>query len=129
MSQTVLLVDDAKYMRAALRYILAPTGVTVIEADDGVKAVAMATQGGIDLIVMDWDMPLMNGPDAARAIRAAGLDIPIIAFTGHDQPEEIAICLGAGMNGHISKGADMDVIVDQLVAALAMGNMMCPRSR
>ena len=93
----------------------------VDRVEDGVQCVArmeQKTAGTYDLILMDIQMPVMNGYDAARKIR--GLDdpqkanIPIIAMTANAFTEDRQVALDAGMNDHIAKPINMNVLVPTL---------------
>ena len=88
-------------------------------APDGAQAVAAWRAGGFALVFMDVRMPVMDGREASVAIRAeeasAGRGrIPIIALTGESSAADIAACLEAGMDAHLSKPIELD----QLVAAV-----------
>jgi CheY-like chemotaxis protein len=95
-------------------------GVDVVEAENGYKAVTITGQDGREIVIMDWEMPGMNGLEATGAIRATGRNMPIIALTTRDRPEDIQACLAAGMNGHISKGEDIDRLEEKLLDLLRM---------
>lgn len=84
--KVVLVVDDNREVRAILRKVLAGAGYEVIEADGGAQAVAESLSHQPDLILMDLEMPYMNGWQAAELIRAdpATEHIRIIAISGHD---------------------------------------------
>lgn len=102
----VLVVDDHPVNREVARLMLAPTGADVVEAVDGVEAVALAQTQAFDLILMDVRMPRMDGLEATRVIRALSAPfnaVPILAVTADAMPEDAARCLEAGMNGHLAK--------------------------
>lgn len=85
-----------------------PDGAQLVEAFAGVRA------GDYQAILMDMQMPVMNGLDAARAIRRSknplGQTIPIIAMTANAFAEDVQSCLDAGMNAHISKPIDISLL-------------------
>jgi signal transduction histidine kinase/ActR/RegA family two-component response regulator len=102
----VLVVDDHPVNREVARLMLAPTGADIVEATDGVEAVALATTQTFDLILMDVRMPRMDGLEATRAIRALPSPfnaVPILAVTADAMPEDAARCLDAGIDGHLAK--------------------------
>ncbi len=96
-------------------------GVETERAKNGqlaLERMTQARQGEFDLIFMDIQMPVMNGLEATRAIRA--LDdpwasrIPIIAMTAEAFSENVAECLAAGMNGHIAKPLDIKLVLKEI---------------
>lgn len=105
---TVLLADDEPVNREVSRMLLEEAGLVVDVADNGQKALELARQQRYDLILMDMQMPQLNGLDATRAIRAdsANRHTPILALTANAFEEDRQVCLAAGMNDHIGKPVD-----------------------
>lgn len=110
----ILLVEDNELNREIAMEILKEYGLEVEEAEDGTAAVQMmenSQPGYYDLILMDIQMPLMNGYEAAKAIRKMenkGLaDIPIIALTANVSDEDKQEAIASGMNGHAAKPIDV----------------------
>lgn len=99
----VLLVDDNDLNRLVASTILHHYGATVLESGNGRDAVALATSEHPDIILMDIQMPIMNGYEAAMAIRAMQPNVPIIALTANAVKGEMQKCTNAGMNGYIAK--------------------------
>ncbi|MBS6698534.1 MAG: transporter substrate-binding domain-containing protein [Faecalibacterium prausnitzii] len=117
----ILLTEDNDLNAEIATELLQEEGCTVDRAKDGVECVDMlekAANGTYQLILMDIQMPVMNGYDAARKIR--GLDdpqkanIPIIAMTANAFTEDRQAALDAGMNDHIAKSINMNVLVPTL---------------
>lgn len=103
LSLRVLVVDDAKSNAKILARLLETAGMKVTIAcngEEGVKKVKEVAPGeqGFDMVVMDYVMPVMNGPDATRVLRAAGYMLPIIGLTGNVQSEDIECFMAAGAN-------------------------------
>jgi len=97
----VLVVEDSPDVRHLTALLLRTLGCTVETAGDGVEAVSAMTRRPFDLVVMDVEMPRMDGLAATRAIRAgrsAAAEVPIVALTGLSTPAAREACLGAGMN-------------------------------
>ncbi|MES2975264.1 MAG: response regulator [Pseudomonadota bacterium] len=116
--RTVLLADDNPYNRKAVAAYLKHAGVKVVEADHG-RAVLeqLKTQGGWDAILMDINMPGMNGLETARAIRSGdgpSRNVPIIALTAHSDDATSAAARAAGMNDFITKPVDAPVLYEKL---------------
>jgi len=101
--QSVLLAEDNIINRLIARELLAHAGLVVEEAENGAIALELASSRRWDLILMDMQMPVMDGLDAARALRERGDAVPIIAMTANAFVEDRAACLAAGMNDHIAK--------------------------
>jgi signal transduction histidine kinase/CheY-like chemotaxis protein len=105
----VLVVDDNAANRELIIALLAPFNLNIETAQDGAQAVTAATLADFDLILMDVRMPVMDGLAATRLIRAgAGAGpgrsaTPILAMTANVMPDQIALCLEAGMNDHLGK--------------------------
>ena len=96
-------------------------GVETERAENGRLAVERLTgakHGEFDLVFMDIQMPIMNGIDATKAIRALAdpwaSHIPIIAMTADAFSENVSECLAAGMNGHIAKPIDMKLVLKEI---------------
>jgi two-component system sensor histidine kinase/response regulator len=117
----VLLVDDNDFNRQVGRELLGLTGATVDTADDGTQAVAAAINGGYDLVLMDLQMPVMDGYTAARILRELWPDLPILALTAHAMSEERARVLAAGMNDILTKPILPDALYAMLVRWLPDG--------
>lgn len=105
----VLLVEDNAVNAEIAGEILQTSGALVTLATDGLKAVAALGENpsGFDVVLMDLEMPGMNGKEATRALREERgfrpWRLPIIAMTAHNSPEEVSACLEAGMNDHSLK--------------------------
>jgi len=99
----VLLVEDNAVNRELVCTMLAPFDMTIDTARDGVEGLEAAERETYDLILMDVQMPVMDGLTATRRIRANNRDVPIVAMTANVLPEQIATCMEAGMNDHIGK--------------------------
>jgi CheY-like chemotaxis protein len=118
----ILMADDAAPNRELVTAILGGLGLALETVCDGAEAVDAARTGAYDLILMDVHMPVMDGLDATRAIRALGGAIgrtPIIALTANVQPEQVQRCLEAGMDGHVGKPIQLSALLGALGAALA----------
>jgi CheY-like chemotaxis protein len=108
----VLLAEDVDINREIVQALLEPTLLTIDCAENGAEAVRMFTDApeNYDIILMDVQMPEMDGYEATRRIRALNLSrartIPIIAMTANVFREDVEKCLAAGMNEHVGKPLD-----------------------
>jgi len=120
-NKRVLLVEDNEINREIAEEILGMTGLQIEAAENGQIALDMVSasaDGYYDLVFMDIQMPVMNGYEAARGIRALGREytdkLPIVAMTANAFAEDVVMAKDVGMNEHISKPLDMDKLEDVL---------------
>ncbi|WP_428151543.1 ATP-binding protein [Brevundimonas sp.] len=102
----VLLAEDNPANRTLVAALLGAMDVALDMVDNGEDAVRAVSTTAYDLILMDMQMPVMDGPAATRAIRALGDDTPVVALTANVLPEQIEQCRAAGMQGHVAKPID-----------------------
>jgi CheY-like chemotaxis protein len=117
---TVLLAEDNAITRAALEEYLGLQGLHVLVAADGLEALELATTRRPDLVLMDIQMPKMDGLEAIRRIRAlndaAAARVPIIALTAHAMSGDREQFLRAGANGYLSKPVRLAELRQQIAA-------------
>ena len=112
----ILLAEDNPVNQEVAVALIGSAGLTVDVAADGQQAIDMVKVGNYALVLMDVQMPVMDGLDATRAIRrlAQGAELPILAMTANAFDEERQRCLDAGMDDHVAK----PVVAEQLFATL-----------
>ncbi|MFZ5719839.1 MAG: ATP-binding response regulator [Pseudomonadota bacterium] len=120
----VLAAEDNGVNQLVLRTLLAQVGIEPTITDDGVAAVEAWRSGGFDVILMDVQMPVMDGLTAARAIRAAEVAegrsrTPIIALTANAMEHQVAEYLAAGLDGHVAKPIDAGRLYEAIAHAVA----------
>jgi CheY-like chemotaxis protein len=107
----VLVVEDVPSLQKLLVMMLRKAGHDVAAAGDGQEAVDLAQREPFDIILMDIQMPGMNGLDATRLIRAremqSGAHVPIIAITAHALNGDSRTCLAAGCDAYLRKPVDL----------------------
>lgn len=116
----VLLVDDNEVNRYLAQYLLERAGFTVDVAVNGLAALQAARARRPDVVLMDVRMPVMDGLEATRQMKAdPGLkDVPVAALSAHALPQEKALALQAGCAVNIEKPIDVDTFVAQVRALL-----------
>ena len=114
----VLLADDHPVFRKGLRALLTSLpGATVVgEAPDGEQAVRLAAQHQPDIVVMDINMPGVNGVEATRRIIAAHPDTAVLVLTMFDDDDSVFAAMRAGARGYLVKGSDTDDVVRAITA-------------
>ncbi len=110
--KTCLVVDDSRVIRKVARRILEDLSFTVDEAGDGREALARCRAAMPDAILLDWNMPVMNGLDFLKSLRAdPGGDRPVVVFcTTENDLTAIAEAIGNGANEYIMKPFDSEIV-------------------
>jgi PAS domain S-box-containing protein len=108
----ILLVEDGRDNQRLLRMQLSDAGATVVSAENGQIAVDLATAEPFDLILMDMQMPIMDGYAATAELRRKGLTIPIIALTAYAMAEDRHKCLACGCSAYLSKPIDEETLLN-----------------
>jgi len=127
MSLKVLLADDHKIMREGLRSLIEnQTGMTVVaESDNGRTAIRMTRKMKPDVIVMDINMPDMNGITATRQIVAEFPDVKIIAFSMHSDRQFVVEMLKAGVSGYLLKDSAFEELANAIRTVANNRNYLC----
>jgi len=115
----VLLVEDAVDNQVLISRYLTFVGAGVDVASNGREAVNMAESAPYDVVLMDIQMPEMDGYAATERLRSAGYDRPIIALTAHALNSEREKCLAAGFDDHLSKPIDRRQLVERIASIRA----------
>ena len=104
-SARILLVEDNPVNQLVAKGMLSKLGCDVVIARHGGEALEALERGCFDLVLMDCNMPVMDGYEASRQIRGSGRwpDLPIVALTANAMPEERERCRAAGMNDYLAK--------------------------
>jgi len=112
-----LIVDDSRATRTIIRKMLSDVGFEVFEAADGVEALRrLKEMDQPDVLLVDWNMPEMNGYDLVRAVRGdAQYDkVPLMMVTSETELGQMAKALAAGANEYVMKPFTKDVITEKL---------------
>ncbi len=114
--KSCLIVDDSKVVRTVARKILEDLNFEIYEAEDGQAAMNECNRRMPDAILLDWNMPVMNGIDFLRALRkSTGGDAPMVIFcTTENDMAHIQEAISAGANEYIMKPFDSEIIQSKL---------------
>lgn len=120
----VLVVDDNQFMRKLVRNLLVNVGVkNVHEAGDGIAGLEAIRTLSPDVVVLDWEMPFLNGAELVRIVRSPGVfpvpDIPIIMLSGHGERWRVVEAARLGVNEYLRKPISAKALLDRLVTILA----------
>lgn len=119
---SILVVDDSAVNRRVACGLLAPRGALCLEAAGGEEALALLAAHQADLILLDMQMPVMDGAATLRAIRASGQDwaqVPVVALTANAMEGERQRCLQMGMQGYASKPVRLAALLEEITRALS----------
>ena len=120
----VLVVDDNAFMRKMVRSLLNNIGVKkIFEASDGIGGLEVIRSMSPDVVILDWEMPLLNGPEFVRIVRSPGVfplpDIPIIMLTSYCERRRIVEAVRIGVNEFLCKPVSAKAIMDRFISILA----------
>lgn len=112
----VLIVDDHPMMRQGIKGVLETQDdfQVVAEAEDGVQALSLVEEHSPDLVLMDVEMPNLDGLEATRRIKAKYPDTKVVALTIHDEPEFVTGLLRAGASGYVLKSSRSSSLVEAI---------------
>ena len=125
----LLLVEDNELNQEVALGLLADSGAQIDVANDGQAALTLADQASYDLILMDMQMPVMDGITATRALRGrpAYRATPIIAMTANAMPSDRERCMDAGMDEHLAKPIEPEALFALLIRHLAPSHAVRPQ--
>ncbi len=117
----VLVVDDNQYMRKMIRNLLVNCGIKdIYEAADGIAALDSIRTMAPDVVILDWEMPMLSGPELVRIVRSPGVfpmpDIPIIILTGHCERWRVVEAVRLGVNEYLTKPVSAKALYDRLLS-------------
>ena len=129
----VLAAEDNAVNQLVLKTLLGQIGISPVMVADGVEALAAWEIGEFDLILMDVQMPQMDGPTATRAIRQREAETgrsrtPIVALTANAMPDQVEAYLASGMDDHVAKPIDARSLYEVVQAAAGMAAQVTPSS-
>jgi CheY-like chemotaxis protein len=126
-SPVVLLVDDFRDTREMLRHMLELNGCRVVEAANGQEAIELSQRGGLDIVLMDLNMPVLDGFTATLRIREyeGTRDVPVVALTAYDTAEFRAAAVAVGCCEFVVKPLEferLDALLKRLLPTRAVAH-------
>jgi DNA-binding response OmpR family regulator len=120
-SLSVLVVDDNQYTRKMIRALLVNCGVKdIYEAADGIEALDAIRTVAPDVVVLDWELPLLSGAELVRIVRSPGVfpmpNVPIIMLSGHGERWRVVEAMRLGVHEYLIKPVSAKALYDRLVA-------------
>ena len=120
----VLVVDDNQFMRKVVRNLLVNIGIKkIFEAGDGIAALEAIRTVQPDLVILDWEMPMLNGPELVKIVRSPGVfptpDLPIIMLTAHGERWRVVEAVRLGVNEFMVKPVSSKGLLDRIVSIMA----------
>jgi PAS domain S-box-containing protein len=125
-SGRVLVVDDGAENRELVRLVLESVGLTVLEAHDGAMALDVVAREMPDLVLMDVNMPVMDGYTATRTLRERGCTLPVLALTANAMKGFEREIESAGFTSYLTKPVDIDVLLAELAVRLGGQQVAMP---
>jgi CheY-like chemotaxis protein len=121
---TVLLVEDNPFMRKIVRGLLNQIGVKEIyEAEDGIAGLEIVRSYNPDVVILDWEMPMLNGPEFVRIVRSPGVfpipDLPIIMLSGYRERWRVLESKKLGVNEYLCKPVSQKALHQRLLSIVA----------
>jgi len=122
-SLRVLVIDDNQYMRKIVRNLLTNVGVRAFyEAADGIDGLDAVRTVAPDMVILDWEMPLLNGAEFVRIVRSPGVfpmpDVPIIMLTSHGERWRVVEAIRLGVNEFLCKPVSAQSLLDRMISIL-----------
>jgi two-component system, cell cycle response regulator DivK len=127
--QVILIIEDDSTNMLLFNDILTASGYSTLKANDGKEGIEIAERERPDLILMDRNMPIMNGLEALHVLKSrdSTKSIPVVALTAHGMPEDEKEMLKAGFNEYITKPIDLGSFLKTIEICLMESKAEAPR--
>ena len=124
----ILLVDDHRVLRTGMKLLISsqPDFQVVAEASDGKEALEKLENIAVDLVLLDLDMPVMNGREALAQIMETNPDVTVLMLTVSEDGEDLTECMRLGASGYLLKKIDADFLLQSIRRAVAGDNVISP---
>ncbi len=112
----ILVIDDSRSIHAFVTECFTGIEVKITHAYNGKEGVEkyLATPQEFDLILLDWEMPVMTGPQAFNELKAKGVSIPVMMMTSKNAVDDIATMLEAGVSEYVMKPYTQDILIEKI---------------
>lgn len=112
----ILIIDDTRSVHAFVKNLLSnASGIQVMSAMNGQEGWYELQKGKVfDLILLDWEMPIMDGPTTLIKIKSSGVSTPVIMMTTKNEPEDIERILGLGASEYLMKPFTVDILFEKI---------------
>lgn len=117
-AQRVMLVDDDQTIIETLEYNLKRHGFEVVSFNNGKSALSKLDEANPELVILDWMLPDMVGPDICKLIRSRSFDVPILMLTGRSSPNDVATGLTSGADDYLAKPFSVIELLARIQALL-----------
>ena len=119
----ILIIDDSKAIHAFLKSSLNRPEIQLTHTFNGKEGFdeIMSKPNHYDIVLLDWEMPVQDGPTTLQAIRAAKIQTSVLMMTTKNQPEDIFLMLSYGANEYMLKPYTQDILFEKIEAACGMG--------
>ena len=122
----ILLVDDSRTIRKIQIKVLAQLGLTeVVEANDGAEGLAKVQSDTPDLILLDWNMPNMDGLTFLKTLRGVGSKTPVIMVTTESERSRVVEAVQAGINNYMVKPFTPDALGQKIKETMSKAGLAC----
>jgi DNA-binding response OmpR family regulator len=123
MDLKILCVDDSKSVHAFLKQCVLEVSQSVESAYDGQQAIDLfkSSPQNYDVIFLDWEMPIKNGPETFEQLKKMGVTVPVIMLTSKNSAENIGQMLSAGVAEYIMKPFTKEILVEKIQSVLGIG--------
>ena len=125
----VLIVDDDPSSRAVLRLICEAAGRRILEASTGEEALRRAVLDGIEVILLDIELPDMSGFEVCRRVRALGVTAAVLVVSADTRPNAVRLALESGADDYVRKPYGVRDLLDRLDAHLGGSRVIAPARR
>ncbi len=119
----ILITDDSKAVHAFIKSVMDGTSYSLTHAHNGAEALEILSKNAssFDLMLLDWEMPILDGPSTLSQVRAKGITFPVVMITTKNDLESISHALSLGATDYVMKPFTKDILLEKLDQYLGTG--------